>query len=155
MPCQKVELVIDHSVRGLCSHPYPLHPKGCPNFGKRDLCPPGAPLIESVFDLSKFVYAIWNIFDFGAHVQKMKAVHPDWSQRQSECCLYWQGGARKSLRDEISFWSLSGEWNAVLTCPEACGVNITETMKSIKEILEWPPVSKTYQVAIAGVRVSN
>lgn len=150
MPCKKVELVICKDVRNLCFEPYPLHPKGCQNFGKRPQCPPQAPFIEDALDLSKPVYAIWTVFDFASHVQKMRDAHPDWSQRQIECCLYWQGGARKNLKNEMAFFSLGGEWNSVLTCPEACGVDITATMKSIREMLEWPPVTKTYQVAIAG-----
>ncbi len=152
MPSQRVELVIDKSVRGLCSRSYPLHPKGCPNFGKRPSCPPQAPFIEDVLDLSKPIFVIWNVFAFRDHIQKMRVAHPDWSQRQLECCLYWQGSARKVLHDEISVLGLlRGGWDHVLVCPEACGVNITETMRSIGEILEWPPVTKTYQVAIAGI----
>jgi len=151
MPAMKIVPVIDKSVRGLCSHPYPNHPHGCPNFGKRSTCPPHVPLIEDVIDLSLPVYAIWNVFNFESHIQKMSALHPDWSRRQIECCLYWQGTARKQLQNEIQVYSVIIP-NLVIKCPEAMGVNITETMRGIGEILEWPPVTKTYQVAIAGVR---
>ena len=50
--------------------------------------------------------------------------------------------------------SKNGE-HTILTTPEACGVNITETMKKIGVNLEWPPRSVTYQVAIAGQTVSE
>jgi hypothetical protein len=38
----------------------------------------------------------------------------------------------------------------VLDTPEAAGVNITATMKSIGIDLEWPPKTVTYQVVVAG-----
>jgi hypothetical protein len=37
-----------------------------------------------------------------------------------------------------------------VTCPEACGVDVTATMASIGVALEWPPVSTAYQVALVG-----
>jgi hypothetical protein len=148
---REVKLVIDYGMRNLCFRPYPNHPKGCPNYGKRPTCPPKAPHIEEIIDMRKPVFAIWNVFDFGSHVKKLKEVHPDWSQRQLECCLYWQGTARKKLNEQIGFFGLGLQGHILLKCPEACGVNVTETMKWIDEILEWPPVNKAYQVAIAGL----
>ncbi len=74
-----------------------------------------------------------------------------WSERQLACCLYWQGTARKALR-ELLRWFLhrSGKGLCVIACPEAAGVNITATMKSIGVELEWPPRTVTYQVVLAG-----
>ena len=43
----------------------------------------------------------------------------------------------------------------VLYCPEAMGVNVTETMKNVGIILEWPPETVTYQIVIAGSRLRN
>lgn len=148
---KKVEIVIDQSMRGLCAKPYPNHKKGCPNYNKRHDCPPLVPLIGKVFDLSKPIYAIWNIYDFGGHTERMRDAHPQWSDRQVECCLYWQGSARKQLKSEIEdFMKVHGNGYIILTTPEACGVNITETMKNIGIELEWPPVKVTHQVALAG-----
>ena len=42
--------VIEYSVRSLCSKEYPNHPHGCPNFGKRDTCPPKALFWDKVVD---------------------------------------------------------------------------------------------------------
>jgi predicted metal-binding protein len=153
MPIKEVQLIFDEAIRNLCFKPYPNHKKGCSNYGKKETCPPKVPLIQNVIDLSKPVYAIWTIFAFDLHVMAMKFLHPNWSQRQLECCLYWQGTARKKLKEEIFNFEFDPAVISykVITCPEAMGVNITETMKSIGEILEWPPVTKTYQVAIAGV----
>jgi predicted metal-binding protein len=154
MPIKQIELIIDYHVRYLCEEPYPNHPKGCPNYRRKLSCPPGAPFIETVIDLSKPVYAIWNVFDFASHTIRMYQLHPDWSQRQLECCLYWQGTARKKLKELIFDFQFNPDHISyeIFTCPEAIGINVTETMKSIGEILEWPPVTKAYQVVIAGVR---
>jgi hypothetical protein len=82
----------------------------------------------------------------------MKRKHPNWTDRQLYCCLYWQGTARKNLKNEITKFKKSFSNHIVTTCPEAMGVNITEVMKDNADIeLEWPPISISYQVAIAGL----
>ena len=153
-PWHEVVLVVDHSVRTLCTKPYPRHPKGCPNYGTKASCPPTTPLIGDVLDLSKGAWVIWNVFDLGAHVERMHRRHPRWSKAQLFCCLYWQGGARKALRGNIEGFFLQDTRHRrfvhVLTCPEAQGVNVTETMRRIGIELEWPPRTTAYQVAVAG-----
>lgn len=144
--------VIDLSVRGLCIKPYPGHKKGCPNHGKKEGCPPEAPRYTDVYDLSKTVFAIINKFDIAGHVQHMKEMHPDWTQRQLECCLYWQPKARKHLVEHIKgFWREHNDYS-IETCPEAMGVNITQTLKNAGLDLEWPPKQWACQVALAGIR---
>jgi hypothetical protein len=150
MPWQIVTPIVDPSVRGLCVKPYPLHAKGCPNFDKRPNCPPSARLITQILDMSKPVWAIFNRFDLAAHVERMRSKHPNYSDRQLYCCLYWQGHARKQLREEIKRFQKEISGKAVVSCPEACGMNITATMNSIQIALEWPPRKYAYQVVIAG-----
>jgi predicted metal-binding protein len=152
----QVAPIIDYSVRGLCVKPYPGHVKGCPNFNKKKGCPPGAAKYDEAYDLNQPVYAIINKFDFKAHTERMRQQHPEWSERQVRCCLYWQPGARKRLLAEIkSFWAdLNHRKYSIETCPEAMGVNITETLKNVSVILEWPPETVTYQVALAGIKKS-
>ena len=151
MPWEIVKPVIDPDVRKLCVKAYPNHPKGCPNFGKKDCCPPKVSLIADTFKMDAPIYGIWNEYPFGQHVAKMKAAHPDWSERQLACCLYWQGTARKQLKGIIKkFLEQKGSDLMVTTCPEAQGVNLTATMKSIGVELEWPPREVTYQIALAG-----
>ena len=146
-----VEPILNPKVRGLCCLPYEGHPKGCPNFGKAERCPPQAPKFEDVVDLSKPVYAIVNSFDIAAHVERMRARHPDWSERQLLNCLYWQGTARKALRKEIkSFLAEHPDYEAHET-PEAMGVNVTATLAAVGVALEWPPRKVAMQVAIAGI----
>jgi len=147
--------IISYDFRSMCFKPYPNHPTGCPNFGKRSSCPPCVPVFEEVFDVAKPLYVIWTTFPIGTHIAKMKALHPNWSERQLTCCLYWQGSARKNLKREIFKFQTSHPSLFITTCPEAMGVNVTATMASIGEKLEWPPLIMTYQVAIAGTRLAK
>jgi len=126
------------------------HPHGCPNFGKRSSCPPKAPLLEDIFDLSKKIFVIWNAYSLRKHVDKLRARHPNWSDRQLYCCLYWQGQARKQLRKNIARFLKVNPGYLVIQCPEACGINVTETMAAIGIQLEWPPIEIAYQIALAG-----
>lgn len=151
MPFRRVTPVLHPRVRNLCVRPYEGHPKGCPNHGHKAGCPPQAPLLSEVLDLSRPVWAVWTIFDLAGHVERMRAAHPGWSWRQLTCCLYWQAGARRRLRIVAEQELLHERTDLLLlTCPEACGVNVTATMASIGERLQWPPETVTYQVALVG-----
>ena len=149
------KLVIDCEVRFLCYKPYPNHPKGCPNFSKRPTCPPTAPFIEDFYTISKGFWIVWIEYDFAAHVAHMARKYPNWSQRQKECCLYWQGTANKMLREAIAdqeyYLEGTGNWETTY-CPEAMGVNVTATMKNLNVILEWPPQNIVRKVALIGIR---
>jgi hypothetical protein len=92
------------------------------------------------------------MYPFGEHIARMKEKHPHWTQRQCANCLYWQGRARKQLREKVKkFLKEQNDSRLVpLYIPEAMGVNVTATMKSIGIELEWPPVTVTYQVALVG-----
>jgi len=130
--------------------PYPGHPKGCPNWNRRATCPPQAPLLTDLLDLARPVYCVFNRFDLGAHVDRMRRRHPDWSGRQLRCCLYWQGTARKQLRQKVSSLLVREPSLLPVYVPEACGVDVTATMASLGIKLEWPPVKVAYQVALVG-----
>jgi len=147
----EVEPAMNLSVRDLCWRPYPGHPHGCPNYGRRPTCPPQAPIFWSVLDRRAPVWAIWTTFDLGAHVERMRARHPGWSWRQLVNCLYWQGGARAALRRECERFLQrvpTADW--IVWTPEACGIDVTATMARVGEVLEWPPRTVTYQVALGG-----
>jgi len=148
----KVFPVIDPSIRDLCRKPYPGHPRGCPNYGRRKTCPPAVPLLDKVFKIpADGVMCVYNRFDLSRHVDRMKSLHPNWSVRQLHCCLYWQGTARKELREHIADWLDEPRSNPfdrvdILEKPEAFGVNVTETMESVGIKMEWPPRLFAYQV---------
>ncbi len=146
----QVKPVIDFSVRGLCVKSYYGHVKGCPNFNKRKDCPPSCPKINDLINLEKPVYIIYNRFNFGEHVKRMKDKHPNWTKRQVECCLYWQGTARKQLRGKIKEFKKLYPDLLIVKTPEASGINCTATMKKIGIDLEWSPKKYTYQIVIAG-----
>jgi predicted metal-binding protein len=151
----QIKPVIEYSVRGLCVRPYQGHLKGCPNFGKKKGCPPGALKFDEVYDLSKPVFAIINKFDFLDHTNKMRRLHPGWTERQVRCCLYWQTTARNQLLHFIRQFKNFHSGYSIETCPEAMGVNITATMANVDVMLEWPPETVTYQIALAGVKRSG
>ena len=152
MQIKTKNISIDYSVRNLCRTPYPNHPKGCPNYGRKTLCPPKAALFEDVFVYPGEFWIVWIEFDFAAHCQKMRQKHPHWSQRQIECCLYWQNTANHMLKNEVEV--LLGrmddlQWQ-VTYCPEAMGVNVIETMRQLDIELEWPPVNIVRKIAVIG-----
>jgi len=150
MPYKLIKPVIDMKVRDLCQKPYHGHPKGCPNYNHKKGCPPNSIPILKLLNLNKKIYVIWNKFSFLKHCQRIESIHPKWSIRQIECCLYWQQKARSQLQNEILKFRQDHPNNCVLYPPESHGVNVTDTMKIIGIKLEWPPVNFTYQVAIAG-----
>ena len=151
----KVKPIINKAVRGLCQKEYPNHKKGCPNWNKKEGFPPQALMIYEILDFNEPVFAIFNKYPFGKHVKKMRDKHPDWTQRQVECCLYWQGTARKQLREKIKMF-LKGHPDYIIShCPEGSGVNLTQTMKDVGIDLEWPPKKYTYQIVLAGKKVKN
>ena len=150
---RSINVVVDPAVRKLCTSAYPGHPRGCPNFGEKEGCPPQALMIDKLFDLSKRVWAFWVDFDLSAHRKKMRKKHPTWSRRQLNCCLYWQGTVNKKLRETVGQRLLAT--NRVIYCPEACGVNVTATMETIGVILEWPPVNIVRKIALVGTIIEE
>ena len=64
----RVNPVIDYSVRKLCIKPYYNHPKGCPNFNKKEGCPPTAQYFDKTYDLNQPVYAVYNVFDLKLNI---------------------------------------------------------------------------------------
>jgi predicted metal-binding protein len=146
-------VVVETRVRGLCRLPYPGHPRGCPNFDHKAGCPPRCPMWEERYDLSEPAFAIVNEFNLAEHIARMRGKHPSWTERQLECCLYWQPRARRQLQDEIPrFYRVCRTARAyrIDTCPEASGVNVTETLRIAGVELEWPPKMIVRQVAIAA-----
>jgi len=150
----QVDPVIDPSVRAHCLLPYPQHPKGCPNAGKSERCPPKAPLFEEIFDLERPVYALINEFDLGGHMRRMAAKHTGWSDRQLRCVLYWQNTARKQLQEKLERVLSDRRYGQCIAtwCPEGMGVDVTATLAAVGIHLEWPPMQIARQVALIGYR---
>ncbi len=149
----QVTPIIDRRVRGYCKLPYPGHPKGCPNYNRRDICPPRAPLLDKLIDMAKPVFCIINKFDLKAHAEIMKKRHPNWSEKQVYCCLYWQGRARKQLRLKVNDFLLDHPGYIALYCPEGSGVDLVETVSQVGLEFEWPAREYAYQVAMVGMKI--
>lgn len=145
------------SPRAMCVFPYKNHKKGCPNYGKKLDCPPQVPMFDQVFDLTKPVYAIFSTYDLLSHTEQMKCRHPQWTETQQLNVLYWQGSARKKLKENIERFNIifreKGYFST--TSPEAMGVNVTETLKKAGICLEWPARHTVYKVAFAGIPLNN
>ena len=150
VPWIKVQPKIDPYMRDLCQKPYYGHKKGCPNYNHRPDCPPVSPMLYDLLDLTKSVYAVYNIYDLRSHTERMRMRHPEWSEHQVYCCLYWQNSARKALRGEIHAFLRKHSGYYIVGNPEATGVNITYTMDKVGICLPWPPKEKAYQIVLAG-----
>jgi predicted metal-binding protein len=152
--CQ-VEVVVDHAVRGKCSLPYPGHKKGCPNFGKKSICPPKAPMIENLLNLAEPVYLVAVPFDLAGHVLRIGERHPDWTPRQRANLLYWQGSVKKHLAQVARYQAIAKQLSLIVGCPEACGVDMTATCANAGIVLEWPPVNTVWKAVLLGTRVGS
>lgn len=120
-------LVISVQTDEWCKLPYPNHPRGCPNFGKKATCPPQAPWLDNYFDTARPMYLVHSEFDLDGHVEAMKNKHPQWSERQCRCLLYWQPRSRKQMMMRAHGAMLFLGCNAVSACPEAMGLNVFAT----------------------------
>ena len=143
------KIVIDYRARDWCKLPYPDHPLGCPNYGLRDTCPPNAPLIKDYFDLSQPLWLIVVEFNLAEHISRMKQKHPNWSDRQAKCVLYWQGAVNKELRLQTSHFAANNGL-AYTLCPEAMGVQVIKTAKLLGIPIQPRPTDYVYKVAILG-----
>lgn len=154
------KIIIDHKSRDWCKLPYPGHPYGCPNYGNRPDCPPIIDVFENLWDMSKPFDAVVCTFDMKHHIERMLSIHPDWTDRQCRCCLYWQNGVRKELNNAIITQKAvylhsvrSSSVNATLL-PEAQGVNVFATMRQIGVKIMAKPKDVIYKVAIVGTPIA-
>ena len=139
MPLDKEDISLDKRARGeWCLLPYPNHPKGCPNYGKKQICPPFSKPFNEIVE-PPFHIVIEN-FDLEAQAKKMKKRHPEWSDRQCRNLLYWQKGVVKKLKGEAREFIKSQKDDLVLLeVPEANGVHVFDTCKNVGVVLEREP----------------
>ena len=123
------KLIHSPKVQDWCRLKYPGHPNGCPNYDKAKKCPPQCKYITEVFDLSKPLYFVHSEFDLAGHVLKMKKKHPNWSDRQARCVLYWQNTSRKQLMARAMEARRHLGCKTFTLMPEALGVNVYVTAK--------------------------
>lgn len=131
-----------------CTLPYPRHPNGCPNFGKRESCPPLAPYFLDLFKPE--VYVAFMRFNFEEFLERKRQLHPDWTTKALRNPRHFQGHLDSKLKgfvisklNEPDFESFRAVYN-----PEAMGVNIHLTARRAGIELEWPPRKNMYRIAI-------
>ena len=139
------KLIIDDKVREWCILSYPDHPKGCPNYGKKKVCPPFAPYVRDYFNFDNYLVFVVVKFDIGFHISKMRVKHPNWTERQCRNLLYWQSTVMKELRRVVE-----EEYpNCKVTyIPEAMGVNVFETCRNLGIPIERNPVYYVHKIAL-------
>lgn len=150
-------LVVQKRVQEWCALPYPDHPKGCPNIGhttlrtgKKEPCPPHAPMIREVFDLTKPHWFFVERFDLGAHVNRMREKHPDRTIRQARCVLCWQNKPRAALKRQCEEFVRWVPYVTYTLCPEAMGVNVFRTCHRHRLMMRRNPRDTVYLVAFVG-----
>ncbi len=143
----------EKKIQNLCRLPYYHHPKGCPNFGKKDGCPPNQLLIDKILDFDKELYLIYTEFNVREFAERIKQMYPEWNERQCHNPRYWQPKARKIQREEENKAKETLNLTKIINSPEAHGVNVSELMKKAGIILEWiwpPENSSIYLVSMGG-----
>jgi hypothetical protein len=149
------KLVINIRAREWCRLPYPGHPAGCPNYGISEQCPPKVPIVSKVFDLSKPHWFAVERFDLSAHSARMAAEHPGWSERQCRCCLYWQNGVRKGLRQKCEAFVAGRPGITFTLIPEAMGVNVFLTARKMDVRINRLAFPVVHKVALVGMVAQN
>lgn len=143
------QLIVDYRAREWCKLPYPGHPKGCPNFGHKATCPPQVCCIEGFIDLGKPMWLVVEAFDLRGHMDRMKATHPTWSNRQARCVLYWQASVNKRLQEACSVQA-QHENGVYTVCPEAMGVNVILTAKQLGLPVHNRPRDVVFKIGLVG-----
>lgn len=137
-------------IQRLCLRPYFNHPGGCPNYGKKAGCPPGAPFFSNIFKEEVYVAAV--IFDFKNYLNLRRKRHPAWTERALRNPRHWQGHLRSTLKQFITqtLSSSNHYGHTVIFNPEAMGVNVTQTCENAGLKLEWPPDEAVCEIALIG-----
>ena len=79
-----------------CRLPYPGHPNGCPNFGKKDSCPPLTPYFLDIY--KPHVFVAFMQFDFKEYLETKISLHSDWTERQLRNPWYFQSHLDSQLK---------------------------------------------------------
>jgi hypothetical protein len=130
------ELIHFPRVREWCKLPYPGHPKGCPNYGKRDKCPPKEKYITEIINIQKSMFFVHSEFDLTKHIKRMQLRHPEWSDRQLRCVLYWQNRSRKQMMERANVAARYLQAEVIIPMPEATGIQVYGTCKRSGLLLE-------------------
>lgn len=149
LPCTG-KVVIDMQAREWCKLPYHGHPRGCPNFGRRAICPPQAPLVTDFLNLEKDTWLMVAAYELRAHMDRLASLYPHWSDLQLRNPLYWQGSVNSYLRMLCENFTEKHS-NVIFTLiPEAMGVHVFDTALRFGLPLEKQPKKIVFKVALLG-----
>lgn len=137
-------------IKFLCQLPYQDHPKGCPSLGTK-FCPPNSfdYYLKIQSQLQTFPNLLLFIakFDFKTHQTRLQIKHPTWSDRQLQCCLYYQNWVKKDfflyifehcdVRNDLILGCGSGFGNCFSM--EGIGINVFGTLKNLRIPFEVKP----------------
>lgn len=153
---QRDTIVFTPETRAWCRRPYPGHPRGCPRFGKANLCPPKLKYDPSILNPYSHFYLAVARFDLKSYCALRLCEHPSWTERQQRCLLYWQPAVRNMLAnyvDQIAFANY-GKVDRVIGCgatfthnlqevpsQEAAGIDVFNTYRQNKIDFEEKPVN--------------
>jgi len=84
-----------------CRLRYPNHNKGCPNYGKSDLCPPRSPIRSDIIGQFMRYVLVHATFKIEEYEERMRSIRPEWSRAQRRSVLYWQRRVKKMIKQYI------------------------------------------------------
>ena len=149
-----------------CQLPYPNHPKGCPNYYKNPNCPPSAKFMKKILSDYLHFYLIYAKFDLKIQKERMLLLHPNWSNRQANCLLYWQNSVKKELKNYIKkIYIMNKNFDLfLLSCGsgfnsndynqgkvysmEAAGIDVFKTLKNNNISFEIKPKNKVLLITL-------
>lgn len=143
-------LRINQRSRSWCLLPYRGHPRGCPNYGRRPTCPPAAPMVQDIIDITRSLWLLLLAFDIGAQARVMLSRHPGWTQHQARCVLYWQNRVNADLELHTKAFAWEHPGTIYTLCPEAMGVNVIATAQRLGLPIRVRPESTVYKIALVG-----
>lgn len=133
-----------------CRLPYPNHPLGCPNFNKREGCPPKTEYFLDVFEPE--VKIAYLNFNFEEYLNWRRGTHPDWTDRALRNPRHFQRHLDAVLRKNIKSLKMSETLIPVYDS-EAMGVNIHKTCSTAGIDLQWPPKDRMYRIALLAKKI--
>ena len=143
-------LQIDYKMRDLCRQPYPGNPEGCPYYGKRDECPPHAPLIEDFIDLSSPHY-----FLVSECIRTSPSEPSQKELREAEFRSYWNGSMEDILREYIQEFQKDHPGTVFTFHPSAVGVDVMKTARNVGISLDLTPENILYKIVLIGYPVDR
>ncbi|MBU7016320.1 MAG: hypothetical protein HXS44_02330 [Theionarchaea archaeon] len=141
-------LKIDHNVRDLCRKPYPGHPKGCPNYGKKKECPPQAPLLEDFIDISQPHY-----FVVLKCIRNGRFPNQESTLEEAQFHSYWSDTLEKILCKYIQEFQKDHPGTVFTYHPSAVGVDVLETARNVGIPLQENPEKVFHKIVLIGYPV--